>query len=489
MKTIFKYVASLSVMLLAVSCALTEIDTQMTAEQAIAAIRLDCSAEQQYNIPADRAQVITFQVTSTTPWSISSPENPDWLTFSPVSSAVSSLKEDIRVSVTANPGFEDRIATLVVTGENTQKSHTITIKQLRNGRFEFTPATGDIPASGSAVTFTVTTNLDWTVEAEDAWLVIDKASGEGKDGVAQTISLSAAANNSISRDTKVNIKAGEFSGSFKIKQKGGVALDFILEGEPEVDRLGVEPLLIGVDAVPWTLEIDNPAFTAEKVSDTQIKVTAPYNGKFIQNKAKLTIKPTDASMAGLSRSLEIVQDMNFRLSGEYEVLEDGSVKLKSSAETRITSVDDYRFASVVVKMGDRNFEDKGQMWCTINAADCNIYNQITLGGNIRVRTDGNLPNAGTSTYNNAKYTITKADLNAMTEYRFDVIPDPADATKQLAEFYYNGTKKASLNSLSVFRDKADAAGPYKIGFDKEGYNEDGTWYVISSCVITRVAED
>ena len=176
MKTIFKYVASLSVMLLAVSCALTEIDTQMTAEQAIAAIRLDCSAEQQYNIPADRAQVITFQVTSTTPWSISSPENPDWLTFSPVSSAVSSLKEDIRVSVTANPGFEDRIATLVVTGENTQKSHTITIKQLRNGRFEFTPAAGDIPASGSAVTFTVTTNLDWTVEAEDSWLVIDKAS-------------------------------------------------------------------------------------------------------------------------------------------------------------------------------------------------------------------------------------------------------------------------------------------------------------------------
>lgn len=489
MKTLFKYVASLSVVLLAVSCALTEIDTQMTAEQAIAAIRLDCSAEQQYNIPADRAQVITFQVTSTTPWSINCPENPDWLSFSPASSAVSSLKEDIRVSVTANPGFEDRVATLVVTGENTQKSHTITIKQLRNGRFEFTPATGDIPASGSAVTFTVTTNLDWTVEAEDSWLVIDKASGEGKDGVAQTISLSAAANNSIARDTKVNIKAGEFSGSFDVKQKGAIALDFVLDGEPEVDRLGVEPLLIGVDAVPWTMEIDNPAFIAEKVSDTQIKVTAPYNSKFVQNKAKLTIKPTDASYAGLSRTLELVQDMNFRLSGKYEVLEDGSVKLYSDKESRFTTVDNYRYASVVLKMGEKNFEDHGQIWCSVNASDCNIYNQITLGGNLRLRSDGTLPNSGESTYKNATYSITKADLNKMTEYRMDVRPDPANATYHFVEFYYNGTKKATLNYLSVFQDSKEAEGAYKVGFNSEGYTEDGTWYVISSCVVTKIAED
>lgn len=490
MKTIFNTVASLSVMLLCAACSLTEIDTQMTAEQAIAAIRLDCSAEAQYTIPADRAQVITFQVASTTPWTITGQEeHSDWMSLTPASSSLSSLKEDIRVSISANSGYSDRVATLVVSGENTKISHTITIKQLRNGRFDFTPVTGDIPASGTAVTCTVTTNLDWTVEADDSWLIIDKPKGEGKDGVAQTISLSAPANSSISRETTVTIKAGEFAGSFKVAQKGGVALDFVLDGEPEVDRRGEQPLIIGVDAVPWKLEVDNSLFTVEKLSDTQIKVTAPFNNQFAMRTGQITIKPVDASYGDISRTLDIYQDVNFKVSGLCEVLEDGSVKLYSNKESKVTTVDEYRFASVVLKMGEKNFEDHAQMWCTVNAANCNIYNQITLGGNLRLRTDGSLPVSGESTYKNATYTITKAELNAMTEYRMDVRPDPANATYHFVEFYYNGTKKATLNYLSVFKDSPEAVGAYKFGFNSEGYTEDGTWYVVKTCDITPIAEE
>ena len=493
MKTIFKTALSLSVVLLAAACSLTEIDTQMTAEQAIAAIRLDCSADAQYTIPAERAQVITFHVTSTTPWTITGQEgNEDWLTLSPASSSVSSLSEDIRVSVKINEGYEDRVANLTVSGANTKITHVVNITQLRKGRFAVTPVTSDISAAGAPVTFTVTTNLDWTAEAEDDWLVFDKSSGEGKDGVPQTVSVSAPQNPDLSRDTKVTVKAGEFSQSFTVKQNGGVALDFVLDGEPVVDRKGVEPLMIGVNAVPWTFECDNPVFTVEKVSDTQLKVTAPWNNKFAPVKAKITIKPTDASLSKYSRSLDIEQGINFRLSGNCEVQEDGSVKLISNKESRVTTLDNYRFASVVLKMGDKNFEDHAQLWCAVKADGCNIYNQITLGGNIRLRTDGNLPVSGTSTYDNVKYTITKSELNAMMEYRFDVLPDPDHATWHIVNFYYNETKRATLNtekSLDVFKDSPEAEGQYYFGFNSEGYTEDGSWYIVKTCDITPIAEN
>ena len=100
----------------------------MTDEQAIAAIRLECSAEAQYTVPAERAQVITFHVSSTTPWTITGQEGlEDWLTLSPESSSVSSLNEDIRVSVKMNEGFQDRVANLTVSGANTQITHVVNI--------------------------------------------------------------------------------------------------------------------------------------------------------------------------------------------------------------------------------------------------------------------------------------------------------------------------------------------------------------------------
>lgn len=490
MKTIFKTALSLSVALLAAACSITEIDTQMTDEQAIAAIRLECSAEAQYTVPAERAQVITFHVSSTTPWTITGQEGlEDWLTLSPESSSVSSLNEDIRVSVKMNEGFQDRVANLTVSGANTQITHVVNITQLRKGRFALMPVSSDISASGSPVTFTVTTNLDWTASADADWIVFDKSSGKGNDGVAQTVSLSAPQNPDLSRDAKVTVKAGEFSQSFTVKQEGGVALDFVLDGEPVVDRKGEEPLMIGVNAVPWDVQCDNPYFAVEKISDTQIKVVAPWNNKFAPNKANITIKPTDASMSQYSRTLEIEQGINFRLSGNCEVQEDGSVKLLSNKDTKVTSLDNYRYASVVLTMGDKNFEDHGQLWCTTKAADCNIYNQITLGGNIRLRTDGSLPVSGESTYKNSTYSITKAELNAMTEYRFDVLPDNVNAQYHILDFYYNGTKKATLNYLSVFKESPEAEGPYYFGFNSEGYTEDGSWYIVKTCDITPISED
>ena len=108
--------------------------------------------------------------------------------------------------------------------------------------------------------------------------------------------------------------------------------------------------------------------------------------------------------------------------------------------------------------------------------------QVTFGS-LRL---SQLPVAGISTYKNTTYSITKDELNAMTQYRFDVLPNTDTPANHYIRFYYNGTLKAEQNYYSVFADKSDAAGNYWFGF----YNStsDGTWYIVKSCDITPIAE-
>ena len=124
MKKIFNTVACLSAALLAFSCVMDKIDTQITDEEAIAQIRLECDALESYTIQSQNPQAVSFRVSSTTPWTITGFENSGWLTVEPASSAVSSLSEDVTVKAIANTELSERSVTLKVTGKNTDLSYT-----------------------------------------------------------------------------------------------------------------------------------------------------------------------------------------------------------------------------------------------------------------------------------------------------------------------------------------------------------------------------
>lgn len=414
MKTFIKTIASLWAVLLSFSCTLTKIDTQMTDEQAIAAIRLECSAEAGYTVQAEKTQVISFHVSSTTPWAITGQEQySSWLTVAPASSAVSSLSEDVRVSIlSANESQEDRVATLTLSGENTSITRKIVITQLKSS---------------------------------------------------------------------------------------GLKVEFADDVQPSIDPKGGD-VLIKVNAnTEWKIENTNTDFTAEKVSENQIKVSTNFNNKFAARKTLITIRATDPEHADISSTKAVNQDINFSLSEGCEVQGDGSVKIFGASTGRISTVDEYRFVKLVYKIGEKNIGSSCSMWCATNVGS-NIYSQITLGGNLRVRQDGNIPGTeelnpeggGVSTYGNASISIDENKLKAITEYRLEVLPteemDETYPTVPLQEvsFWYNGEKNATLKKPSTLGYNKDASGSYWFGFEKE--TEDGSWYIVESCDIYPVAE-
>ena len=483
MKTIFKTALYLSVLLTAASCVLDDIDSQPAQDP-----RLDCDALESYTIQAAKPQDISFRVSATTPWTITGFESTPWLSVSPASSSVSSLSEDIRIKTAVNSSQDDRKAVITVKGENTDISYQITVTQLRSGKLIVLPIPENeaFAKEGESKGFQLQSNLEWEASVADSWLTLDPATGSS-DGPMKTFNVTAKAeaNNSVNRSTVVTIVSGDEKFEFNVHQNGQT-LEIVPVDDPTIDRQGGSKHLEVNATMDWEFTCDNDDFAVGREGNTLI-VEVPWNNRFVARTATITVKPVSSEYGDVSSSVELTQDVNFKLDGNCIVQENGAVKVSGDAKSRIYTVDEYRFVSIVLTMGEVNFGSKGQLWCATNVSGANIYNQLTLGGNTRLRTDGYLPlSTDISTYKNATYSISKDEMNALTEYRFDVLPDPEDETYHFLRFYYNGTQRAELNYYSAFADDPDASATYWFGFnDASG---DGSWYIIETCDITPVDE-
>ena len=490
MKTIFKTAVCLSVLLMASSCVLDSIDSQPAADP-----HMTCDALESYTVQAVKPQDVSFSISSTTPWTITGQESASWITVTPASSAEASLAEDVRIKAAENTGLDDRRVVLTVKGENISETQTITIIQLRHGKLVVTPISEDFASAGSSKNFEVQANMAWEASAADEWLTLSPASGTS-DGSMKSFSVkaTAAANSSLIRTTTVTVVAGDEKSEFIVKQKGQ-SLEFKPVDFTEVDRTGSE-FELSVDAsMDWKAECNVEEVTLTKVGNDKLKVNVPWNNRFAPRTVKITIKPTSSSYGDVSSSVEFTQDINFEFSGHCEVLEDGSVKVYGDDASRVKMKDRARYVNIIIKMGDKsNFCDNAQMWTYANDAvegvEIEIQNQIQLGKRIRVRLNGHLPKSGESCYDSVDYEITKDELNAMKEYRVDVVPgtNSTNGVQHLNfSFSYNGTlRSAVLDKPSVFSDTPDAGCHYWFGCYTA--SNDGTWYVVKSCDVIPVAE-
>ena len=487
MKKIFNTVACLSAALLAFSCVMDQIDTQITDEEAIAQIRLECDALESYTIQSQNPQAVSFRVSSTTPWTITGFENSGWLTVEPASSAVSSLSEDVTVKAIANTELSERSVTLKVTGKNTDLSYSIRVTQMRLGKVTVEPITDEFEMAGGVQSFTVQHNVAWEATVADDWLTLNPASGTS-DGEMKTttVKATAAAHTGLTRTTTVTVVSGEDKTQFLVKQKGHT-LEFVPLESYAIDKKGGD-LVIGVNStMDWKVESDNDTFTVTKVGTDQVKVSVPFNNKFAARTANITLKPTDSSQGSFGDSIEATQETNFSLSGHCEVLDDGSVKLYGDDKSRITTVDAYRYISLNAVIGDKNITDKTQMYlCTHDAGDNTEYQcQINLAeSKSRLRANGGGTEYLTSNDDaTTKFTISKEQLAAITAYRVDFAPNDG---KIKLEFFYNGSSVSSINAVSVYQSNPEAVGHYFFGYETAAGDEG--WYVVKSLDLTVYSE-
>lgn len=493
MKSIFKIAACLSfASLLVYSCKLEEIDTQMTEEEAIAAIKLDCDALESYTIQALKPQAVSFTVSSTTPWTVST--DADWLTVTPASSAVSSLSEDVRITAVANTEIVDRTATVTVKGENTSKSYSILITQLRKGQLTVTPIDHDFATAGEAQQFTVESNQSWTASSDQDWLTLSVTEGT-TDGAlkATVVTATAAKNESVVRTATITVLSGDEKIERTVRQKGQT-LEFLEVEDPTAPAEGGE-LLLGVDAtMDWKVESDNPAFVATKLSDTQVKVSAKWNKYFLEQSATITIKPVSDSYGDASSSITLTQDTNFTFKGNCVMDSDGVVTVTEGEVSTIALKNGMRYGRLVVEIDDANFVDGGDMWYVNKVAGdgwgAQLYNWLTVG-KTRLRAEGTVEGGhglriDKDSYMSESYDIDEDELSHMTSYEMDLYPDATDPTHLHIDFIFDGDIRCQAQCMNPFYGN-DLKGETYIGVYTGG-TTDETYFVVKSIDLIPINE-
>ena len=246
-------------------------------------------------IPAEGGTA-TVSFSSPLVWQASSSES--WLRITPASGEAGDIT--ITLSADENTSEEERSATVTVSIVNYNKSESVTVIQRGKEQdnppgpeptpeLSVTPLQSVFPADGGSASLSVTSNVAWSAEASDQWIVIDPAQGEGD----ATVTVSVVKNEiEEPRSGAIVFTAGELKVEVDISQD---AAEPPLPPEPEEiegftatlgDWAQAETVTVGITVeqeikdVEWAvyLPVEEAAIPMEKGQDGlyRARITGHY---------------------------------------------------------------------------------------------------------------------------------------------------------------------------------------------------------------------
>ncbi len=417
--------------------------------------KLVTDAQSSYVANPVGAESIVFKVSSNMPWRITVDcgekysGNP-WLTASPSLSAVSSLVEDVTLAIKDNDSEEERTATVTIEAENVEEPVVISVRQTGKGNLTVILTSADpIPDTGGNVTFSVTSNRDWTVSG-DSWLTFDKTSGSAS---AEPVTVTATASASATgRTATVIVKTDIEEKKIEIRQEGFIpVMDFDAERNTETQfkKYG-ETRTYYVNAnVDWKVTSDNKFAKLEKVDDGSFTVTLPFSTYFADHTSVITL--TDESGNNMpAKTMTISQPTGFKIdarSGNEKITvdADGAATITASNWGQgylNTTESGYRFgfgtftitfSELTVTTGRLHLNNWG-------GSDGNLQYQLRFGGG---NEDGNRLDTG-GKINDIRWgendwtgirtalpntSYSQSDLSGMKTIKLQLLPKDGDDTK------------------------------------------------------------
>ena len=435
-------------------------------------------------IPQDYAACggpLSFTFLTNQPWEVRS--DVSWISFNRQNGEPDPEGRSITIIATAEPSTVlERVATITVTAGDDEESFDVS--QL--GTLTVAELSDAFPGAGGSQSFKLRTDLPWSVECDKTWLSFDKESGDG-DGSTVTITATATANDGAVRTATVTVLAGDAKQEFEVSQKGA-AFEIVAPESTALPRLGGEMSIEVNSSMSWEPETDVDGWSVEKVDDTHFKVKASFNNIFKPKTGKVAI------VSGTNRDeLELSQDINFTFDGNYEILDDGSVKLIGDKASHIILKDAQRYGIYDLELGAVNFAASGNMWfenlVSGDGWSAQLYNWCVVG-KTRLRAEGSVSSgksmneAGTN-YMSKDYSLSEAEFNAMTGYKMSVTANEEDASLLDMAFFYNGEARPATPAKcqNPFYGN-EIGGTTKVGFHSAATAE--TWYIVKSFSVTVI---
>lgn len=275
------------------SCQEFNIDTQESFPPT-----LETDVQPQYTVLAKSPRTITFNVSSSTPWTIKS--SAEWCRPTPAMSAASALIAEVSILIDENETEQDRVATLTLTAEGIEGATTVTIHQDSKGSLGVQPVDDPLPTEGGTTTFTVLSNKAWTATSSNQWLTLSQSSGTGT-GELEVITVTATANPGMRRTATVTVTNGLEEKVFEVIQNG-IVLTFVDAGEVIFDgSVDKEAKTLEVlSNVDWEVSTDATWLRVAKDEEGRVVATSLSEIYFTTRTAQIWLSATD-KMLGLDR--------------------------------------------------------------------------------------------------------------------------------------------------------------------------------------------
>lgn len=454
------------------ACQELSIDTQSTQPA-----KIEIDAQSEYTLLAASPRTIIFNISSNTPWKITS--DSQWCTPDPAMSSASSLVAEITVETEDNDTEKPRTAILTIKAEGIDTPTTVTVHQDAKGKLLIQPVDGAIASQGGSKPFTITSNKPWTVVSDKIWLTFDKTEGEGT-GEMETVTATAEMNTGVRRSALVTVSNGLDTQEFEVVQDG-IILSFKELEDPENDVLfsgagGTKSF--GVEAnIEWKVACDDPNVILNKTSDTEFSVTMPIGKYFSTMETPIRLEAADASLSGVEAQVLTLKQSGIAYADGSGVVfnEDGSVTMTAAgAKSRVCTHIQNKMGTYIWTFSEVNIEDA---YFDINAspsggsANFHIYlgecqnkgdsNSFKGGG--RTQPDGADFWANPTTITPG---LTVDDLNAMKTLKLVVKPNESDNSKLKVELWLNDKQILEVNNrINPWTPERTTPGmPYYFGF-------------------------
>jgi YD repeat-containing protein len=239
---------------------------------------------------------LSVSVSSNLSWTVS--DNQSWITVSPGSG---SNNGTLSVTCSANTGTTTRTGIITLTGGGT--SGTITVIQKGVPNLNVSPTSLSFSSGTSTKTFTVSSNLFWTVSANQTWITVSPVLGTDNG----TVSVTCSANRvTSSRSGTVTISGGGITRTVAITQAASSNQLTVSPDSLAFDESGGTQTFSIISNISWTVTDNSSWITVNPSSgsdDQTISVTCLANGSVPRNNGIVTI-----SGGGITRTIAITQE-------------------------------------------------------------------------------------------------------------------------------------------------------------------------------------
>lgn len=397
------------------ACQEFDIDSQ----QWDGALKMEIDARDSYTALGTSPADIVFNISSNTPWSITSSEQ--WCKPTPAMSASSALTSTVTVAMESNRALEPRTATLIIKGEGIEEAKVITITQEAKNELEVVYDNKIASVAGGEITFGVISNKAWRVSTTAQFLMdMEPKSGDGRnDSSPEYVTVTLPANDGARRTGTVTIKTELNEFAFTITQDG-VYLE-VAENNLVIPEEGEEKIIAVNANVEWRAEVAEEYadyITAEKLSVSELKIAVKRNGSFATRTGEVKLIGEDSSLE-LETKIAISQTGNtgFTLAAGTTLDENGYAVVRKGDRNSIVSKFKTTTGHITFEFADINITGQANLRFNMYAGTGNQYNYFLYPGDL---TKLGLVTAGGWGYQFKQHKVTAEQANAMRKLEFFV---------------------------------------------------------------------